>query len=107
MVKSKHNEIATHPESDFGDLAIECFVCGNTNVFVLGFVEVKDGNDSSAIFICRAPCVNENKETGYEWSPDKWEPLIQQKEIVDWVCRKASKEEPKTEYSVQDMIKLE
>jgi regulator of nonsense transcripts 1 len=44
LVKSKHNEIATHPEGEFGDLAIECFICGNTNVFVLGFVEVKDGN---------------------------------------------------------------
>lgn len=43
-MKSKHNEIATHPEGEFGDLAIECFICGNTNVFVLGFVEVKDGN---------------------------------------------------------------
>ena len=68
---------------------------------------MKDGNDSTAIFICRAPCVNEKKSTEFDWSPDKWEPLIQQKEIVNWVSKKAEKEEPRNEYSVQEMIKLE
>ena len=43
--------------------------------------------------MCRAPCVNERKSTEFEWAPDKWEPLIQQKEIVGWVARKAAKEE--------------
>jgi regulator of nonsense transcripts 1 len=51
--------------------------------------------------------VNEKKATEFEWSPDKWEPLIQQKEIVSWVARKAAKEEPRSEYSVQEMIRLE
>ena len=107
LVKSKHNEIATHPEGEFGDLAIECFVCGNTNVFVLGFVEVKDGSESSVIFVCRAPCVTDRKSTEFEWSPEKWEPIIQQKEIVSWIAQKADKEDKRNEYSVQEMIRLE
>jgi regulator of nonsense transcripts 1 len=107
LVKSKHNEIATHPEGEFGDLAIECFICGNTNVFVLGFVEVREGTEASVIFICRAPCVTDKKATEFEWSPDKWEPIIQQKEIVSWIAQKAKKEELHTEYSIQDMIRLE
>ena len=50
--------------------------------------------------------MNEKKSTDYEWSPDKWEPLIQQKEIVNWVARKAGKDEARNEYSVQEMIRL-
>jgi hypothetical protein len=58
---------------------------------VLGFVEVKEGNESSVIFICRAPCVTDKKATEFEWNPEKWEPIIQQKEIVSWIAQKAKK----------------
>jgi hypothetical protein len=30
-----------HPESEFGEMSVECYVCGNANVFVLGFVTSK------------------------------------------------------------------
>jgi len=45
----------------------------------LGYVNVKDGNDSSVIFICRAPCVTDQKLNEFEWNPEDWKPIIQQK----------------------------
>ena len=59
------------------------------------------------IFVCRAPCVTDRKSTEYEWDPEKWEPIIQQKELVSWIAQKAQKEDKFNEYSVQDMIRLE
>lgn len=58
-------------------MAIECIVCGNTNIFVLGFVKVMDGGEETVLFVCRVPCVGDEKCDEFQWSPQTWEPLIQ------------------------------
>lgn len=50
--------MSPHPDGEFGDLALECMICGCTNIFVLGFVKVKDGSDETVLFVCRVPCVS-------------------------------------------------
>lgn len=77
LVKAKHNEISVHPESEFGDMSVECYICGNANVFVLGFVNIKDGEDSAVLFLCRTPCVEDKKYHDLEWDASSWNPLIQ------------------------------
>jgi len=51
--------------------------------------------------------VTDKKATEYEWNAEKWEPIIQQKEIVNWIAQKAKKEDYRQEYSIQEMINLE
>ena len=54
LVKAKHKEIALHPEGLFGDTNIECYLCGSKNVFLLGTVPVKDGDDTSILILLQS-----------------------------------------------------
>lgn len=36
---------------------MECYRCGNANVFVLGYVKIVDGEDEAVLTLCRMPCV--------------------------------------------------
>ena len=51
MVKTKHKEINLHPQSPLGDSKLECYHCGNSNCFVLGFVSAQE--DSAVVLLCR------------------------------------------------------
>ncbi len=68
-MKSRHNEISSHPDGEFGDLAVECIICGNTNIFMLGYVKVNDGGDETVLFVCRNPCVGLEKCDDFKWNP--------------------------------------
>lgn len=83
LVKAKHNEVGVHPESDLGNIDIECYRCGNGNVFVLGYVKIMDGEDEVVLILCRMPCVEEGNHGDIKWNPKDWNPLIQNKQFVN------------------------
>jgi regulator of nonsense transcripts 1 len=45
LVKAKHKDISLHPESQHGETLLECYLCGNKNVFLLGFVPLTSTED--------------------------------------------------------------
>lgn len=55
LVKSKHKEIALHPDSDLRDANLECHACKSTNIFLLGFMPAK--TEAVVILLCREPCL--------------------------------------------------
>ena len=42
----------------------------------------------------------------YEWNPEDWKPIIQQKQLVNWVGQKCNPTDKKIEFPIQEMIKL-
>lgn len=44
LVRSRNKEVRLHESSPLGDMLLECYVTGATNVFNLGFIPCKDEN---------------------------------------------------------------
>jgi len=70
-------------------MSVECYICGNANVFVLGFVTIKEAEESTVI-LCRTPCVEDKQYMDLEWDPKTWNPLIQEKQFINWIAEKPS-----------------
>eukprot|EP00760_Papus_ankaliazontas_P009431 PhM_4_TR14077/c6_g2_i1/m.60764/K14326/UPF1, RENT1; regulator of nonsense transcripts 1 len=85
LIRSKHKEIALHPDGPLGDTVLECFVCGSKNIFVLGFVPSK--TDSVVVLLCREPCLNGNQFGDAEWDSSTWLPLIEDRQILPWLVK--------------------
>lgn len=81
FIRSRHKEVKLHPESEFGDTILECYNCGNRNIFVLGFIP--DEQNACYVLICRDNCLNQNGIKDMGWDPHEWEPIISEKCIVD------------------------
>lgn len=111
LVKSKHKEIALHPESPLGETVLECYNCGSKNVFLLGFIPAK--NESVVVLLCREPCLQENSlksnSQSLEWDTTQWLPLIQDRQFLPWLVKTPSDEEQKRarHITAQQINKLE
>ncbi|KAH3673246.1 hypothetical protein WICPIJ_009865 [Wickerhamomyces pijperi] len=88
LVLSKHNCVSLHADSDFGDTVLECYNCGNKNVFVLGFVSAKD--EHVIVILCRLPCA-QTKDS--RWDTNEWTSLIEQRQLLSWVATFPTEEE--------------
>ena len=55
LVKGRHKEAFLHKESALGEACLECYNCGQKNVFLLGFVPKND--EFVVVLICREPCL--------------------------------------------------
>lgn len=88
MVLSHHTSVSLHPDSELGDTTLECYNCGRTNVFVLGFVPAK--SESIVVLLCRLPCA---KMKNVNWDTDHWQPLIEEKKLLSWVAEEPSEED--------------
>ena len=84
LVRSKHSEVMLHKESPLGEIKLECFLTGATNVFQLGFVPVKE---DLVVLLARDVEVPRDE---YDWDLSKWSPLVQEKELVQWLVKKPS-----------------
>jgi regulator of nonsense transcripts 1 len=80
LVRSKHRELALHPDSLVGETALECYVCGNRNIFALGWVCGKE-DPGLVVILCRVQCPHAAAKTG-EWDPNTWKPLIEERAIT-------------------------
>ena len=58
LVRSKCKEVTLHKDSPLGEAVLECYNCGNRNVFVLGFISAKE--ESVVVLLCRHPCAHQN-----------------------------------------------
>lgn len=88
LVMSRHNTISLHPDSDLGDTTLECYHCGNKNVFILGYVTAK--SDTVVIMLCRLPCA-QSKDIAFE--TDKWQSLIENRQLLTWIAQPPNDEE--------------
>ncbi|ODV85571.1 hypothetical protein CANARDRAFT_7677 [[Candida] arabinofermentans NRRL YB-2248] len=88
LVMAKHNVISLHEESDLGDTTLECYNCGNKNVFVLGFVSAKV--DSVVVILCRLPCA-QIKDAN--WDTEQWQSLIEDRQLLPWVAAQPDEEQ--------------
>ncbi|KAL4460510.1 hypothetical protein ABPG74_000261 [Tetrahymena malaccensis] len=89
LVKSKHKEIQVHADNQNSDTTIECYICENKNIYLLGLVHLKNQEDQGLI-ICRQPCLNLKKYNEMQWEIEKWNPLIDEKMIVSWLAQPPS-----------------
>ena len=85
MVKARHKDISLHPESPLKDTVIECYHCSSKNIFLLGFVPAK--SDTVIILLCREPCLNQLSVKDSKWDMENWQPLIENKAILNWLVK--------------------
>lgn len=85
MVKSRHKEIALHPDSPLKDTIIECYNCSSKNIFLLGFVSAK--NEAVIILLCREPCLSQLSVKDSKWDMENWQALIENKALLNWLVK--------------------
>lgn len=84
LVRAKHREIALHPDSAVGDSVLECYHCGNRNIFLLGFIPAK--TDTVVVLLCRQPCASgAGSAKDATWDLENWTPLINQRALLSWL----------------------
>lgn len=85
LVRSKHKEVGLHPDSPLEGIPLECYHCGNKNVFLLGFVPAK--SESMVLLLCRSPCAYQHtaRDIGCDFS--EWEPIISDKRFISWLIK--------------------
>lgn len=81
LVMARHNQVSLHEDSDLGDTTLECYNCGNKNVFILGFVSAKQ--DSVVVILCRLPCA---QSKDINWDTTHWQALIEDRQFLPWVA---------------------
>ena len=88
LVRSRMKEVSLHRDSPLGETVLECYNCGERNVFVLGFIPAKQ--EQVVVLLCRA-CVQAGgmKDTG--WDLALWLPLIDSnKTFLPWLVKPPS-----------------
>lgn len=105
LVMLRHNAVLLHGESDLGDTQLECYNCGNKNVFILGFVSAKQ--ELVVVLLCRLPCA---QQKDINWDTLQWQALIENRQFLPWVAATevAPEEEIKRNYITPGQVaKLE
>jgi regulator of nonsense transcripts 1 len=107
LVRSKYKEVQLHKDSPLGDAKCECYQCGSTNVFLLGFIPAK--KEEVVVLLCRDPCLRDGALKDSEWDLKQWSPLIQDKTLVPWlVSQPPEKAQIRArQISGREIIKLE
>jgi regulator of nonsense transcripts 1 len=106
LVKSKHKEVALHPNSPLGETVLECYNCGCKNVFLLGFIPAK--NESVVVLLCREPCLHSNTLKDMDWDTTQWLPLIQDRQFLSWLVKEPDEKQLRfRNISAQQINKLE
>ncbi|XP_071845963.1 regulator of nonsense transcripts 1-like [Apostichopus japonicus] len=91
LVRAKCKEVTLHKDSPLGETVLECYNCGNRNVFLLGFIPAKA--DSVVVLLCRQPCATQSNLKDMNWDPTQWQPLIQDRTFLRWLVKIPSDEE--------------
>lgn len=81
-------EVALHRDSPLGETVLECYNCGERNVFVLGFIPAKQ--EQVVVLLCRA-CVQSGGMKDSSWDLALWLPLIDSnKTFLPWLVKAPS-----------------
>ena len=90
LTKSKHKEVFLSEASQVGEITLQCYNCACKNIFLLGFLESKEGGNG--FIVCREPCFTKWKIDDTYFDKTKWAPLINEKKLLDWIVK-----EPKSD----------
>lgn len=91
LVRARHKEVQLHPLSSLGDTVLECYSCGNKNVFLLGFIPAK--SDTVVVLLCRQPCASATSNKDMTWDTSRWQPLIEDRSFLSWLVSAPSDQE--------------
>ncbi|CAH6719195.1 ATP-dependent helicase Nam7p [[Candida] jaroonii] len=80
LVLSRHHTVSLHEDSHLGDTTLECYSCGQQNVFTLGYINAKE--DQVVVILCRLPC-SQLKDSN--WDSTSWKPLIEERQFLSWI----------------------
>jgi regulator of nonsense transcripts 1 len=107
LTKSKHKEIYVSDKSAVGEMVLECYNCSSKNIFLLGFLESKEGD--SGFILCREPCLTSCKIEEEKFDKSKWAPLINDKKILEWIIQEPEEKDLRllSRVNVRTMSKLE
>ena len=83
LVRSRQKQVQLHPDSALGETNLECYSCGTTNVFLLGFIPAQ--KDSVVVLLCREPCLSQGALKDMGWDLSQWTPLIEDKQFLSWL----------------------
>ncbi len=83
LVRSRSHRVQLHPDSPLGDNVLECYNCGNRNVFVLGFVPATAS--SVVVLLCRVCVETVPALKDMDWELSQWHPLIQDRKFLPWL----------------------
>ena len=84
-------EVSLHRDSPLGETVLECYNCGERNVFVLGFIPAKQ--EQVVVLLCRA-CVQSGGMKDSSWDLALWLPLIDSnKTFLPWLVKAPSDHE--------------
>jgi len=86
LVRSRFKEVSLHRDSPLGETVLECYNCGERNVFVLGFIPAKQ--EQVVVLLCRT-CVQSGGLKGDPtWDLSAWLPLIDSsKTFLPWLVK--------------------
>eukprot|EP00286_Rhodomonas_abbreviata_P001930 CAMPEP_0181290586 /NCGR_PEP_ID=MMETSP1101-20121128/1491_1 /TAXON_ID=46948 /ORGANISM="Rhodomonas abbreviata, Strain Caron Lab Isolate" /LENGTH=993 /DNA_ID=CAMNT_0023394877 /DNA_START=39 /DNA_END=3016 /DNA_ORIENTATION=- len=91
LVRSKQKEVALHRDSPLGETVLECYNCGERNVFMLGFIPAKQ--EQVVVLLCRT-CVNAGGMKDTSWDLSLWLPLIDSnKTFLSWLVKAPAEHE--------------
>jgi regulator of nonsense transcripts 1 len=91
LVRSKNKEVALHRDSPLGETVLECYNCGERNVFVLGFIPAKQ--EQVVVLLCRS-CVQSGGMKDVNWDLSLWLPLIDSnKAFLSWLVKTPAEHE--------------
>lgn len=88
LVRARHKEVQLHPQSSLGDTTLECYNCGNKNVFSLGFIPAK--SDTVVVLLCRQPCAAGSSAKDMSWDVSRWQPLVEDRQFLNWIVQPPS-----------------
>ncbi|KAI9144664.1 RNA helicase-domain-containing protein [Paraphysoderma sedebokerense] len=91
LVRSRHKEVALHPDSPLGETVLECYQCGCRNVFLLGFIPAK--SDTVVVVLCRHPCASAPASKDMSWDTSQWQPLIDDRSFLTWLVKVPTEQE--------------
>lgn len=107
LTKSKHKEIFLNENSPIGEMVLECYSCGCKNIFLLGFLESREGD--TGIILCREPCLSQCKIVEDKFEKSRWVPLIKDKKLLEWIIPGLGESDMKicNRVNIRSMSKME
>eukprot|EP00520_Triparma_pacifica_P017561 CAMPEP_0118669890 /NCGR_PEP_ID=MMETSP0785-20121206/21150_1 /TAXON_ID=91992 /ORGANISM="Bolidomonas pacifica, Strain CCMP 1866" /LENGTH=1092 /DNA_ID=CAMNT_0006564619 /DNA_START=185 /DNA_END=3460 /DNA_ORIENTATION=- len=92
LVRSRSHTVQLHPSGPLGETVLECYNCGARNIFTLGSVPASS-TSPIVVILCRACVENVRELKDMEWQTQKWEGLVQERKLVEWLTHSEERDE--------------